>query len=860
MMKAMCWHILRIALCGGILAASVATGRAGDLRIGNDVKAVGATAQGFTLQFSLSWENSWYDAYNFDAVWCFVKYKTPGMRDWLPLTFYETGHVLTDDGQYLAGTTGSEVVGLFLYKGVAHNGKVEMNCRLQCPLPLDVSQEDVAQNRVYFAVQGIEMAYVPAGPYYLGDGQSTATLGDAGGRPLLVAEEEAELTVYDINGGEYILPAECPKGYQGFFCMKTEVSQGQYVTFLNMLSSTQQYAVIANLRSLTEGNFVFNNSRTAPDRNGIVLRKKSTSSTVASVFMNDLNGNGVPDEDDDGQTIACNYLTLKDMNLYCAWAGLRPMSELEFEKACRPPFPASVAGGEYVWNKTSGAAPVATADIAYVNTPREQVSGTTKNVNATGTYAGPLKVGAFAATPKTPLQSGATCWGLLEMSGNLRELCISVSGGDFFTSDCGAGDAGAALWDGFPCTARGGDYTSGLPALRVADRSGAELADPESRQPTLGFRAVRPLAAGTPGSITTAAGQAVDTVCQGVICNIKSVATAAVSGDFTYAWLMKKSGSDWEIMPGKTGASLEYTPELLPVGLSEVSFRRMVKSRLGNLVTNEVKIVFANNDLRVSLTRDTVDACGEGRMIEATHYKSGTISWICNSVVQETVTEVNGTAYIPTNALGTAGTEVTLICESQIGKCKQSKMIPVYIEQPSAHPGTVCWRCGEEVADAAGNSYRTVLMPDNRCWMSTNMRLSTEGSRLYPGADEPTIGRLYTWDAAMKGSTFEGATGICPEGWYVPTYDDWMTLTASLGGETTAGARLKTEENFALPLCGTYNAGTGNFVSLNDLGDYWASTLTGSVASGITLRSDTQAVIRYDGDKNNGLAVRCIKK
>jgi uncharacterized protein (TIGR02145 family) len=38
-------------------------------------------------------------------------------------------------------------------------------------------------------------------------------------------------------------------------------------------------------------------------------------------------------------------------------------------------------------------------------------------------------------------------------------------------------------------------------------------------------------------------------------------------------------------------------------------------------------------------------------------------------------------------------------------------------------------------------------------------------------------GKLYQWSAAMDGITTEGAQGICPDGWHVPTDAEWTELT-----------------------------------------------------------------------------------
>ena len=69
-------------------------------------------------------------------------------------------------------------------------------------------------------------------------------------------------------------------------------------------------------------------------------------------------------------------------------------------------------------------------------------------------------------------------------------------------------------------------------------------------------------------------------------------------------------------------------------------------------------------------------------------------------------------------------------------------------------------------------------------------------------------GRLYTWAAAMdsvgiwndngKGCGFGESCspkypvhGVCPEGWHLPTDEEWNTLFTAVGGLSTASTNLK---------------------------------------------------------------------
>lgn len=54
-------------------------------------------------------------------------------------------------------------------------------------------------------------------------------------------------------------------------------------------------------------------------------------------------------------------------------------------------------------------------------------------------------------------------------------------------------------------------------------------------------------------------------------------------------------------------------------------------------------------------------------------------------------------------------------------------------------------------------------------------------------------GGLYTWDEAMQYSDTEGAQGICPNGWHIPTEAEWTELVNYL--DPTVGGALVLNQN-----------------------------------------------------------------
>ncbi len=199
--------------------------------------------------------------------------------------------------------------------------------------------------------------------------------------------------------------------------------------------------------------------------------------------------------------------------------------------------------------------------------------------------------------------------------------------------------------------------------------------------------------------------------------------------------------------------------------------------------------------------------------------------------------------------------------------------------------------CGtSQTKDADGNTYGTVLI-GTQCWMTSNMNLGEQ----IDGTTEPTdnqkiekwcydneesncdsYGGLYSWDEAMQYSTKEGAQGICPSGWHIPTDAEQYILENYLEdlGETCdaisdgtsdcayASTKLKSggSSGFEGLLAGFRSTGStdGPFYVLGSIAYFWSSSQSGTSAWHRSLGS-SDYVFRYLGAKANGFSVRCLK-
>lgn len=127
------------------------------------------------VEFDISWDNSWRDGINWDAVWVFVKYKVID-GEWT------VAFLSTDDLDNLApagsvvnnGNNGGVYApGVFIYRDAAGAGSNNWdNIQLRWNYGLNgLNDNDLVTVKVF----AIEMVYVPERAFDLGDGSGGTT-------------------------------------------------------------------------------------------------------------------------------------------------------------------------------------------------------------------------------------------------------------------------------------------------------------------------------------------------------------------------------------------------------------------------------------------------------------------------------------------------------------------------------------------------------------------------------------------------------------------------------------------------------------------------------------------------------------
>jgi formylglycine-generating enzyme required for sulfatase activity len=419
------------------------------------------------IEFDLSWDNSWRTVSvpgNWDAAWIFCKYRLAG-GEWQHVYLHPTGHEIPVIATL---SVAADTTGAFIYRNYNGNGSNNWdNLRLRWDYGYQGINDDATLEVIVFA---IEMVYVPGESYYLGDSTSTSHFYSGGSsKSFYQVTSENPITVSSATGNLWAdgslssgtIPLEYPKGFQPFYMMKYEFSQEQYTEFLNTLTRTQQ-----NTRTATDisGTNIIN-VYVMTNQSGVLYRNNircdaTLPATGPVTFYNDYNENGIGNETDDGQNIACNYLSWGDIAAYLDWSGLRPYTELEFEKACRGPN--NPVGGEFAWGNPS----VCQSKYTILNEgqPDEVISSMPEDSGnclysvTYHTFGFILRCGIFAASSvsHTRMASGASYYGIMEMSGNVGEKCVNAFSlaGRSFTGLHGngillaTGDADVDYWPG----------------------------------------------------------------------------------------------------------------------------------------------------------------------------------------------------------------------------------------------------------------------------------------------------------------------------------------------------------------------------------------------------------------------------
>lgn len=500
------------------------------------------------ITFTLKWDASWRIGDQYDAAWIFIKAKDQkGIWNHLKLV---------PNSSKLEANTSSDMakasmkispdrIGMMVYR--KNNSQGNNNWTISVEIE-DANKIEIIDLKVL----GLEMVHIETGSFELGtvkslrDRREVLTQGAGGApydpfftfneksrdffggpykvnseNPIEIGKKDGNLFWIDANipgtntfsgNPKGNLESKYPKGYQGFYQMKYELSQQEYCDFLNTLTTEQQ-----RVRDISK--VVEFDKPISEYRNAIVLSK--------GIYQ--TNRPNRP----------CNFISWLDGQAFADWAGLRHMTELEFEKSSRGSKPAVYR--EYVWGVNEIKKPknmVYSSTFFKGNTLAISEGGsetTNGNIHASmfsyknfidvctpqGNFydpdcvgcrsfeggdggRGPVRKGIFGMNTKgNRISSGATFYGAMEMGGNLQEPVVTVghpsgrkfqgSHGDGMLSENGFSTNldWQPINKEYAFAGRGGCWKFHENHARTADRFKGLRTNQNRRASHIGFRGVR---------------------------------------------------------------------------------------------------------------------------------------------------------------------------------------------------------------------------------------------------------------------------------------------------------------------------------------------------------------------------------
>ena len=379
-------------LISALSLALSATAFASDLRVETGALERVSGTGALRVPAKISWKNSWRNAKNHDAVWLFVKVRTGPNAIWRHARLLAASRSTSTP---MACEASADRVGIFCQPAATHRGDLAGDIVLDIDpnsLPVSMRGGGALEARVY----GLEMVYVSDGPFSVGDPDTASVAhaafyrsnarGEHGGpfritseAAIRVAPEDGAL-YYRANLAQYEgdrsgpVPAEFPKGTRAFYIMKYEITQGQYAAFLNRIS---HYA--ASFRAPFAGIGYYDERGTIRIEDGSYVASKPNR--------------------------PANQLSWDDGTTFADWAGLRPMTELEFTKAARGPV--DPVGTDYPWGTSSKA-------------------GLLRKVGADDDLAQTGAADESRLTDSTREALGASYWWVMDLAGSVWERAATI--------------------------------------------------------------------------------------------------------------------------------------------------------------------------------------------------------------------------------------------------------------------------------------------------------------------------------------------------------------------------------------------------------------------------------------------------
>ena len=160
----------------------------------------------------------------------------------------------------------------------------------------------------------------------------------------------------------------------------------------------------------------------------------------------------------------------------------------------------------------------------------------------------------------------------------------------------------------------------------------------------------------------------------------------------------------------------------------------------------------------------------------------------------------------------------------------------------------------ESYTDGRDGFVYQIIKVGEQMWMSQNLNFVSSDSWCYDKKESNCnkYGRLYTYETAKE---------VCPDGWHLPSDDEWQEMIVQLEKERKGKTFTQEEkENGFNTTLGGWRSKSGNFYNFKEIGYYWSSTVkAGNYAWYQYINSLSKDFSKNYHNFEMAFSVRCIK-
>lgn len=188
----------------------------------------------------------------------------------------------------------------------------------------------------------------------------------------------------------------------------------------------------------------------------------------------------------------------------------------------------------------------------------------------------------------------------------------------------------------------------------------------------------------------------------------------------------------------------------------------------------------------------------------------------------------------------------------------------------------------ETVMDIDGNVYKTVKI-GTQVWTTSNLKTlrlndgtpipNVQDNALWTGIKTPAFCTyendekitsdntlIYIGNGALYNAYAINSNKLAPNGWHIPSYEEWITMQEYLGGSADAYEKITQDKNGFFATKAGIRAGAGIFKYGNKSCYWWSSTaINNDYNIAFYVSEDIEGVVSALSHSNYGYSVRLVK-